>query len=78
VAKALSVTELGLAFGDLQTTVHPHSDVPDIVLLALPRLNVLAVGVLKTYWTVELEKYPVSGGPANMAIMQPHFGIMNP
>jgi hypothetical protein len=69
VAKALSVTELGLAFVDLQTTAHPHSDVLDIVLLALPRLNVLAVGVLKTYWTVELEEYPVSDGPANMATM---------
>ncbi|GIJ98445.1 hypothetical protein Aspvir_000562 [Aspergillus viridinutans] len=79
VAKALSVTELArLAFGDFQATAHTDSDVPDVVLLALSRLDVLAVGVLKTFWTVELEKYPVNDGAANMAIMQPHFGIMNP
>ncbi|KAG2012351.1 hypothetical protein GB937_007180 [Aspergillus fischeri] len=33
--------------------------------------------MLKTYWTVELEKYPVNEGPANMAIIQPHFSITN-
>ncbi|RHZ64418.1 uncharacterized protein CDV56_101264 [Aspergillus thermomutatus] len=76
VAKVLSVTELAhLTFGDFQATARTDSrDVPDIVLLTLPRSNVLAVGVLKTFWTVELEKYPVNEGAANIAIMQPHFG----
>lgn len=78
VAKALSVTDLAhLAFGDFQAT-HTDSGVPDVVLLTLPRMNVLAGGVLKPFWMVELEEYPVSDGPANMSIMQPHFGILNP
>jgi hypothetical protein len=65
VAKVLSVTELELVFGDFQATAHTNSDVPDFVILALPRLNVLAVGFLKTFWTVEQEKYPVNESAAD-------------
>ncbi|GIJ88933.1 hypothetical protein Asppvi_007861 [Aspergillus pseudoviridinutans] len=61
----LSVTELGLVFGDFQATAGPNTDVRDVGLLFLPRLNVLGVGVLKKFWTVELEKYLVNGGAAD-------------
>jgi hypothetical protein len=80
VAKVLSVTEHAhLTFGDFQAAVHTQcSDVPDVVVLSVPRLNVITVGGLKTFWTVLLEDYPVNRGPARIAPMQPHFGIMNP
>ncbi|RHZ51202.1 hypothetical protein CDV55_100908 [Aspergillus turcosus] len=76
VAKVLSVTELAhLTFGDFQAAAHTDSrDVPDVVLLSLPRSNVITVGELKTFWTVLLEDYPVNEGAANIAPMQPHFG----
>ncbi|KAF7182472.1 hypothetical protein CNMCM7691_002042 [Aspergillus felis] len=61
----LSVAELGLVFGDFQATAGPDTDVRDVVLHFLPRLNVLAVSVLKTFWTVLLEKYLVNGGAAD-------------
>jgi hypothetical protein len=65
MAKALSVAELDPVFGDFQDTAHTDSDVPNFVLLALPRLNVLAVGVLKTFWIVEQEKCPVNESAAD-------------
>ncbi|KAK9642719.1 hypothetical protein HCH54_008155 [Aspergillus fumigatus] len=80
VAKVLSVTEHAhLTFGDFQAAVHTQcSDVPDVVVLSVPRLDVIAVGELKPFWTVLLEEYPVNEGPANIVPMQPHFGSMNP
>ncbi|GFF26314.1 hypothetical protein IFM58399_01370 [Aspergillus lentulus] len=76
VAKVLSVTEHAhLTFGDFQAAVHTQcSDVPDVVVLSAPRLNVITVGGLKPFWTVLLEDYPVNRGPARIAPMQPHFG----
>jgi hypothetical protein len=76
VAKVLSVTEHAhLTFGDFQAAIHaPCSDVPDVVMLSVPSLNVITVGELKTFWTVLLENYPVNRGPARIAPMQPHFG----
>lgn len=80
VAKVLSVTEHAhLTFGDFQAAVHTQcSDVPDVVVLSVPKLDVIAVGELKPVWTVLLEEYPVNEGPANIVPMQPHFGSMNP
>ncbi|KAH1290382.1 hypothetical protein KXX30_006098 [Aspergillus fumigatus] len=76
VAKVLSVTEHAhLTFGDFQAAVHTQcSDVPDVVVLSVPKLDVIAVGELKPVWTVLLEEYPVNEGPANIVPMQPHFG----
>jgi hypothetical protein len=76
VAKALSATDLAhLAFGDFQAAVRTNSDGPDVVLLSLPRLNVIIVGELKAFWTVDLENHAVNEGPVYMSAMQPHFGI---
>ncbi|KAH1493479.1 hypothetical protein LV164_005532 [Aspergillus fumigatus] len=59
VAKVLSVTEHAhLTFGDFQAAVHTQcSDVPDVVVLSVPRLDVIAVGELKPILDGQLISY---------------------
>ncbi|PWY84593.1 hypothetical protein BO94DRAFT_566707 [Aspergillus sclerotioniger CBS 115572] len=76
VTKALSVTHLsGLKFGDYQALPNREADsVPDVVMLTLPDADAVAVGKLKTYWTVNLGRYSIRRGYMDLLPLQPHLG----
>ncbi|PYI10207.1 hypothetical protein BO78DRAFT_306364 [Aspergillus sclerotiicarbonarius CBS 121057] len=77
VSKALSVTHLSsLKFGDYQAFSPPREadSVPDVVMLTLPDATPVAVGELKTYWTVNIERNSIARGYMNMVPLQHHLG----
>lgn len=65
INKALSVAGFpSLRFGDVQAVAASDPLFPDAVMLQINSLgqgNLLAVGELKTYWTLRLENMPVTG-----------------
>lgn len=79
VTKALSTTEFSnLCFGDVHSA-NPGSTVfPGVVMLGLmpepTRPELLAVGELKTFWTLELERFPVDAPVAVRRFLEPHIG----
>jgi hypothetical protein len=84
VTKALSVSTLSHArFGDIQS-VEPNTTLfPDVVALTFtnpqspvrPEGHLLAAGELKTFWTVELENYPVTSELMARRNLEHHIGM---
>lgn len=67
-----------LCFGDVHST-NPGSTVfPDVVMLGLmpepTRPELLAVGELKPFWTLEFERFPVDAPVAVCRFLEPHIG----
>ncbi|KAE8352489.1 hypothetical protein BDV28DRAFT_148951 [Aspergillus coremiiformis] len=83
VAKALSVTELrGMRFGDIQAAVSSTDCIPGVALMSFPnadnpipaKSSLVAVGELKTFWTVRLEDHPVNGAPYHRVALEHPIG----
>jgi hypothetical protein len=69
VTKAFSVSSLSnLRFGDIHSVKLQPASFPDVIVLGFTNAlapvrqegHLLVVGELKTFWTVELEQYPVT------------------
>ncbi|KAB8231166.1 uncharacterized protein BDW43DRAFT_313248 [Aspergillus alliaceus] len=77
VIKVLATTQLSnLTFGDYHAADPSDAsrNVPDVVMLMLPESEAMAVGKLKTFWTVRLERHPISDGYMALFPLEAHLG----
>lgn len=82
VAKALSLSNLLLKFGDLQALIPNALAIPDVALAIFgpeipprtPRTTLIAAGELKTWWTVNLGDVTVRSRLHRRAYLEPYVG----
>ena len=77
VTKALSITNLSnLKFGDYQVLepTERNKSVPDVIMVDSINSTVVVVGELESFWTVQLERYPINEGTLLMTPIQGHLG----
>ncbi|KAJ5664674.1 hypothetical protein N7462_011487 [Penicillium macrosclerotiorum] len=82
VAKALSVSNLPLKFGDIQAIKETPIVIPDITLaifdtgvpLSSHTATLIAAGELKTWWTVDLEEFTVRSDLETRTYLEPYIG----
>ncbi|OGM51323.1 hypothetical protein ABOM_000168 [Aspergillus bombycis] len=74
-SKALSTTVLAAyKFGDYNAIeATDHNNVPDIVMLTIPSADARAVGEMKTYWTVRLDRCSINDGYMSLLPLQSHL-----
>lgn len=85
VAKALSVSNLPLKFGDLQALIQNPLVIPDVALAVFgpaippstPRSALIAAGEFKTWWTVNLEDVTVRSRLERRAYLEPYVGAFS-
>lgn len=78
VTKALSVSDLSLQFGDMQSFRQHPLIIPDVTLAILGSspARLIAAGELKTWWTVNLEEITVMSDLDERRYLQPHIGAL--
>lgn len=79
VIRALAVTDMSkLRFADYQALRGYNSDkVPDILMLSFPGGIARLVLEMKTFWTLDLQNYPVGAGHRVLAGIQHHLGKLS-
>lgn len=81
VMRALAATHLSdLRFADIHTVVSNPSKIPDVILLSLSPSDatmILGVGEYKTWWTVDLHSFPITGHNDQRGYLEPFVGKLS-
>lgn len=67
-----------MRFGDIQSITSGGSSSPDVGVLTLRNGeggDLLAIGMLKTFWTFKLEQYPVTSNPIQRIPLEHPVGM---
>lgn len=81
VMRGLAATHsCSLRFADIHTVVWNPSKIPDVVLLSLgpsDATTILGVGEYKTWWTVDLHSFPITGNSDQRGYLEPFVGKLS-